>query len=97
MNAAAQWLQSCNGTNRLLASVLAESDAAHACHGRYRASDMRGVDLVPHVAAQLLQSEFVLAIRGDTHTSRRLADAMVHGAIPVLVADEIFEMGIPFQ
>ena len=45
----------------------------------------------------LLHSEFVLAVRGDTLTSRRLADAVSYGAIPIFVGDEVFEMGIPFQ
>ena len=94
VNAPSPGLPTCNATG-LLPSRAVERRAEGAgitprsvpivCQGRYRASEL------------LPQSEFVLAVRGDTLTSRRLADAMAYGAISILVADEIYEMGLPFQ
>ena len=93
INAPRQGLPDCNASSlrpsRLLASdarsAAANPQAPLICQGHYRASEM------------LLHSEFVLAVRGDTLTSRRLADAVSYGAIPIFVGDEVFEMGIPFQ
>ena len=48
-------------------------------------------------AELMVKSEFLLAPRGDFPTSRRLYEAMAYGAIPVLMADDIFAVGIPFQ
>ena len=49
------------------------------------------VDLVmPH-------ARFALCPRGDISMSMRTYDAVQHGAIPVLIADHIWQVGLPFQ
>lgn len=56
-----------------------------ACHGHYAPADM------------LLRSRFALCLRGDIPTSPRPYDAMRYGAIPLIVSDHIWRVGLPFQ
>lgn len=56
-----------------------------ACHGRH------------DPGALLLRARFALCPRGDTPTSTRLYDAVATGAIPVLISDHVWSMGMPFQ
>lgn len=42
-------------------------------------------------------AEFILAPRGDNRNSPRYAEALEFGAIPIFIADKLFESGIPFQ
>ena len=56
-----------------------------ACHGRYDP----GL-LMP-------RSRFALCPRGDTPTSTRPYDAVAAGAIPVIISDQAWHMGMPFQ
>ena len=61
-------------------------DAMHGvCHGHYATS------------AVLQRSRFALCLRGDIPTSPRPYDAIRYGAIPVLVSDYVWRVGIPFQ
>ena len=59
--------------------------AGGACHGHYAPADV------------LLRSRFALCLRGDIPTSARPYDAIRYGSIPLLVSDNIWRTGLPFQ
>lgn len=44
-----------------------------------------------------LRAQFMLYLRGDHATTRRIQDCAVCGAIPVVICDGAFETGVPFQ
>ena len=56
-----------------------------ACTGKYVASRLVG------------RSVFALAPRGDTASSRRLSDAMLYGAVPIFISDNLLDVGAPFR
>jgi len=45
----------------------------------------------------LLGSQFSLVLRGDSPTTQKFYDSVQYGAIPVIVSDLIFQVGLPFQ
>uniref|UniRef100_A0A7S4BPF1 Exostosin GT47 domain-containing protein n=1 Tax=Chrysotila carterae TaxID=13221 RepID=A0A7S4BPF1_CHRCT len=45
----------------------------------------------------LSRARFLLCPRGDTPSSNRLVEAFAFGAIPVLLSDRIYQVGLPFQ
>lgn len=55
------------------------------CQGKYRPADI------------LPRTEFLLAPRGDTPSSDRLYEAAQYCNIPLLLSDQQFEVGTPFQ
>lgn len=58
---------------------------AGACSGRYSAQQM------------LSRTIFAICTRGDVPTSPRPYDAIRHGAIPVILGDNVWALGMPFQ
>eukprot|EP00966_Prymnesium_polylepis_P019478 449117-Prymnesium_polylepis.1 len=64
---------------------VAAAGARVACTGRYVAARMVG------------RAVFALLPRGDTATSRRLSDAMLYGAVPVILSDSYWVVGAPFR
>jgi len=48
-------------------------------------------------SSDTLANKFALCLRGDVPTSPRPYDAIRFGAIPVIVADNVFALGMPFQ
>lgn len=47
--------------------------------------------------SRIASAKFNLLLRGDSPTSRRLYDGVASGAVPVLVSDLIWALGLPFQ
>jgi hypothetical protein len=45
----------------------------------------------------LLRTRFALCLRGDIPSSPRPYDALRYGAIPIVVSDHVWRMGMPFQ
>ena len=45
----------------------------------------------------MARARFALCPRGDTPTSTRPYDAIAYGAIPIIVSDHVWRMGMPFQ
>lgn len=46
---------------------------------------------------RMARARFNLVLRGDSPSSRRLYDGMAVGTLPVLVSDELWSVGLPFQ
>ena len=46
---------------------------------------------------RMASTKFNLVLRGDSPSSRRLYDGLAAGALPVLVSDQIWSVGLPFQ
>ena len=46
---------------------------------------------------RMARSRFNLVLRGDSPSSRRLYDGLAVGTLPVLVSDELWSVGLPFQ
>ena len=46
---------------------------------------------------RMAAARFNLVIRGDSPSSRRLYDGLAVGTLPVLVSDELWSVGLPFQ
>ena len=46
--------------------------------------------------ALMRRAEFVLYVRGDTPTTSRLQEALVAGALPIIVSDQLFRVGLAF-
>lgn len=46
---------------------------------------------------ELVASQFVLIVRGDTPTSSHFSDAIAAGCIPVIVSNGFFQYGAPFN
>jgi len=63
--------------------VLAASSGA--CIGRYSPRNL------------LLRTRYALALRGDIPSSPRPYDALRFGAIPLIVSDHVWRVGMPFQ
>ena len=59
--------------------------SAGACSGRYSAQQM------------LSRTVFGICTRGDVPTSPRPYDTIRHGAIPVILGDNVWALGMPFQ
>ena len=45
---------------------------------------------------RLARSEFALMIHGDSPSSGRLYDTMAYGAIPIVISDSLWHVGLPF-
>jgi hypothetical protein len=80
----------------------APREGLRACdwlNGDSRSGPRVGIREMPHrcigafdPAELLLRTEFALAPRGDTASSRRLVEAMQYGAIPVIISDAFFQV-----
>jgi len=46
---------------------------------------------------RMARARFNLVLRGDSPSSRRLYDGLAVGTLPVLVSDELWSVGLPFQ
>jgi hypothetical protein len=57
-----------------------------------------GRQTLPQIYQQeLVGSQFVLVVRGDTPTSSHFSDAVAAGCIPVVVSNGFFQYGAPFN